>query len=65
MSRLFFLILTISMATCAGIGVIAALTMGLYTWRAIVLYGGIGAVVGIVVAFFVARQLQGREEEHH
>lgn len=65
MSRLFLLILTISMGSCAGAGVIAALTMGYYTWQAILLSGGIGAAVGIGVAWYVARILHGREAEHH
>ena len=64
MSRLFFLILTIAMGTCAGIGVIAALTMGQYNWQSIVLYGGIGAVVGVVASWIVASRLEKREEDH-
>lgn len=65
MSRLFLLILTISMGSCAGIGVIAALTMGYYTAQAILISGGIGAVAGIAVAWYVARLLHGREVIHH
>lgn len=65
MSRVFFLILTISMGSCAGAFVIAALTMGYYTSRAILISGGIGAVVGIGVAWYVARLLHGREASHH
>lgn len=65
MSRLFLLILTISMGSCAGIGVIAALTLGYYTAAAILISGGIGAAIGIVVAWYVARLLHGREAVHH
>lgn len=65
MSRLFLLILTISVGSCAGVGVIIALTMGHYTWQAILLAGGIGALVGVAAAWIVARMLHQREVVHH
>lgn len=63
MSRLFFLILTIAVSTCAGIGVIVALVTNNYTWQAIVLYGGVGAVVGVIASWVVARRLEQHEED--
>jgi|GEM_PF-1108916 len=65
MARLFILILTISVGSCAGVAVIAVLTMGYYTWQAILLWGLIGGAVGVVVAWIVARILYQREVEHH
>ena len=64
MSRLFFLILTISVGTCAGVAVIAALTLGYYALGPIMISAAIGAVAGVLAAFFVARQLEQREREH-
>lgn len=64
MSRLFFLILTISVTSCAGVGVIAALVAERYDGLSIILFGGIGAVIGVVVAWYVARKLQQREIDH-
>lgn len=63
MSRLFLLILTIVVGTCAGIGVIVALVMGYYTAWAIIVSAGIGAVVGVIVSWFVTRQILHNEAE--
>lgn len=65
MSRLFFLILTISVGSCAGVLVIATLTMGYYTARAILTAGILGAAIGVAVAWIVARMLHQREVDHH
>ena len=65
MSRLFLLILTISMGSCAGVGVIAVLVLGYYTWQAILLAGIIGAVVGVGAAWYVARHLLQHEVARH
>lgn len=65
MSHLFHLILTISVGSCAGILVIAALTMGYDTWQAFVISGVVGGAIGVVVAWYVARTLLRREAEHH
>lgn len=65
MSQLFFLILIISMGSCAGVGVIAALTMGYDTWQGILISGALGGAVGIVVAWWVAKVLLRREAKAH
>lgn len=58
MPRLFMLLLSISVASVAGMGVIAALVMGYYTWKAIVLAAAIGAVIAVPVTFVVAKRIQ-------
>ncbi len=45
-------------STLAGIGVVAALTMGYYEVRPISIAAGIGAVVGLVISWLVASRLQ-------
>lgn len=62
MSRLFFLILSIAVTTCAGIGVIVALVTNNYTWQAIVIYGSSGAVVGVIASWIVAKRLNAAED---
>lgn len=44
--------------TLAGIGVIAALTMGFYDIRAISVSASIGAVVGLVISWILGGRLQ-------
>lgn len=63
MSRLFMLILTIAVGSCAGVGVIVALVMGYYTGWAIIVSAGIGAVVGVIVSWLVTRQILHHEPE--
>ena len=65
MTRLFLLILTISVGSCAGVAVIAVLVMGYYTWQAILLWGAVGAAVGVAVAWFVAKRLHEHEVARH
>ncbi|MRX50510.1 hypothetical protein GI374_08655 [Paracoccus sp. S-4012] len=65
MTRLFPLILIIAMGSCAGIGVIAALSLGHVNAASILIWGGIGAVIGIAAAWIIARMLLRREIEHH
>lgn len=57
MSRLFFLLLTLSMSTLAGIGVIVALAMGYYTAKAVVVSALIGAVVSIPITWLVEKKM--------
>lgn len=58
MTRLFFLMLTLASTTLAGVGVIAALTMGMLDYRSITLAAGLGALVSVPVAWLVARRLE-------
>ena len=58
MPRLFMLLLSISVGTLAGIGVIVALVMGHYDWRAILIAAGIGAVVAVPATWMIARRIQ-------
>jgi len=45
-------------STLAGIGVVAALTMGFYETRPILVAAGVGAVLGVVISWLVASRLQ-------
>lgn len=58
MPRLFLLLLSISMATLAGIGVIVALVMGYYHWQPIALSAAIGALISLPVSWMAARRIQ-------
>lgn len=58
MPRLFMLLLSISVATLAGIGVIIALTLGYYTTKAILLSAAIGAVGAVPISWLVAKRIQ-------
>ena len=61
MPRLFMLLLSISVGSLAGIGVIAALVMGYYTWQAILLAAAIGAVIAVPVTWVVAKRIQATD----
>lgn len=58
MPRLFILLLSISVASLAGVGVIIALVMGHYDWRAILIAAAIGAVVAVPVTWYAAKRIQ-------
>jgi hypothetical protein len=58
MLRLTMLIYSILGATLAGIGVVAALSMGFYAVTPIVVAAAVGAVVALPGSWLVARQLQ-------
>lgn len=45
-------------STLAGIGVVAALSMGFYDVRPILITAAIGAVLGLVLSWVVASRLQ-------
>lgn len=60
MTRLTFLILAVAGPTLMGILVIAALTMGLYSVRAIVTAAVVGALIALPVSWVVARRITGR-----
>ena len=57
MTRLFLLILSIAGATCAGIGVVVALTIGQDTLQPILVAAGLGTLVGVVASWMIARRL--------
>jgi hypothetical protein len=58
MLRLTMLMYSILGATLAGIGVVAALSMGYYDVMPIVVAAAVGAVVALPASWLVARQLQ-------
>lgn len=58
MSRLFFLLLSVSVATLAGIGVIIALVMGHYTSNAVLIAALVGAVAAFPISWAVARRIE-------
>ena len=64
MDRLFLLMLTLTVATLAGIGVIVALVMGYYSFAGIIVSAGIGAVLGGPAAWFVARAIRQSDPQH-
>lgn len=57
MIRLFFLILSIVGSTCTGIGVVIALTLGHDTLQPILISAALGALVGLVASWMVAKSL--------
>lgn len=59
MPRLFMLVLSISVGTLAGIGVIIALTMGYYSWKPML----VGAVGAIPISWLVARRIQATDPQ--
>lgn len=61
MPRLFMLLLSISVGTLAGIGVIVALVMGHYDWRAILIAAAIGAVIAVPLTWVVAKRIQATD----
>lgn len=63
MNRLFLLIATILVPTVAGIGIVVALVMGMGDARSIVIATIIGAVIGIPVSWFAARQIRENDLE--
>lgn len=58
MSRLFLLLLSISMGTTAGIGVIVVLVMGMVGIKPILAAAAIGAALSIPVTWLVARRIE-------
>lgn len=58
MSRLFMLLLTISVGSLAGVGVIIALTLGYYSWPPMLAAAAIGAVGALPISWLVARRIQ-------
>lgn len=57
MTRLFLLILSIAGATCAGIGVVVALTIGQDTLQPILISAALGLMVGVAASWVIARRL--------
>lgn len=58
MSRLFLLLLTLSVGTLAGVGVIIALVMGHYNATGIIAGAAIGAVLALPVTWIVAKKIE-------
>lgn len=63
MPRIFMLLLSISVGTLAGIGVIIALTMGYYSWKPMLVAAAIGAVGAIPISWLVARRIQATDPQ--
>ncbi len=57
MTRLFLLIYTFAGPSLAGAGVIVALVMGFVAAKPIVISAALGALIGLPVAWVIARQL--------
>lgn len=59
MSRLFFLLYSLIGPSLAGTAMIVVLTAGLVTLKAILIAAAAGFVLGLPVAFALARRLEG------
>ena len=57
MFNLFSLIYTIAGATCAGIGVVIALSIGQDTLQPILIAAAAGALVGVAASWVIAGKL--------
>ena len=57
MIRMFPLIYSIVGVTCAGIGVVVALSIGQDTLQPILAWAAGGALVGVVASWIIARKL--------
>ncbi|MEX1660969.1 hypothetical protein AB4874_04795 [Thioclava sp. 15-R06ZXC-3] len=55
--RLFAIIYSLAGPTLAGILIIAALTMNMFTSRAIIASAVIGFIVALPIAWFVSKQI--------
>ncbi|WCR09290.1 hypothetical protein JHW45_09095 [Paracoccus stylophorae] len=62
MQRLFLLLLSISVGTMAGIGVIVVLVLGYVSLIPILVAAGIGAALGIPAAWVIARRITAHED---
>ncbi|MEZ5751357.1 MAG: hypothetical protein R3D60_05095 [Paracoccaceae bacterium] len=58
MLRLMMLLYSIVGTTLAGIGVVVAVTMGLYTMTPIIVSAAAGAILALPLTWYVAKQLQ-------
>ena len=61
MPRLFLLLLSISVGTFAGIGVVIALVMGHYAWQPMLVAAAIGAALSVPVTWFVAKKIAAND----
>lgn len=59
MNRLMMIIFSMASTSLMGIGIVAALTMGVVTLKAILVAAAVGFVVAIPVSWLVARQIEG------
>ena len=63
MPRLFMLLLSISVGTLGGIGVIIALTLGYYSWQPMLAAAAIGAVGAVPISWLVAKRIQATDPQ--
>ncbi|HRO15226.1 MAG TPA: hypothetical protein PLL33_09325 [Paracoccus sp. (in: a-proteobacteria)] len=61
MSRLFLFLLSVSVFSLAGTGVIIVLVLGYYSWPAILAAGLIGAVGGVPIAWLIAKRIRATD----
>lgn len=61
MSRLYLFLLVVSAFTLAGVGVIAMLTLGFYSWPAILGAATIGIIGAFPIAWVIARRIQATD----
>lgn len=61
MSRLFWLLLTLSMGTLAGIGVVIVLVMGYFSTMPILVGAGVGALLALPLTWVAAKQIIAAE----
>lgn len=59
MSRLMMMLFSMIATTVMGIAIVVALVTGYDTLRPIVLAAGIGFVLALPIAWFVAKQIEG------
>ncbi|GHC21964.1 MULTISPECIES: hypothetical protein [Gemmobacter] len=59
MNRLMMIIFSMASTSLMGVGIVAALTMGMVTLKAILVAAAVGFVAAIPVSWFVARQITG------
>lgn len=64
MDRLFLLMLTVTVVTLAGIGVIIALVLGYYSFAGVIISAAIGAVLGVPAAWIIARAMRRSDPQH-
>lgn len=58
MTRLFAILLSVSMTTLAGIAVTIVLVLGMFDYKAILLAAAAGALLSVPITWYVAGRLK-------